>query len=631
MFHRQITPPSARDAYFPESAQSASTSAGSLYSNSNDSSPDSVNTAATTPPRSPYRLNGPLLLPKIRSQDLTTEPSSGPIRHRRSTSTTSCSSFTHGYAPYPTQRPPHLAQRGQSPADHSSLISPVSASSPYDVAAFSTLNSPITFEPAHSRRQSLAACRSTSASSVRGHSRSTSAASVDETVLGRYGYPTYRKMPTYIPAASTSTCTSNYPAVAQPTPAMLVPKFSPAARASLMLQPTPSLSLQCVPDQYISPITPVEPCPFPLSVSVSPPVSVSVPELPREPTISQDASPTTTLMNYLTAPNPTSGLVRRSMCLARPTRMSYYWWDVRNLRRWTDFNVETISSIPGLLDLLNVPLSTSMLPTPPPAHIEPESESSLQELWRTYHAEKVNSALRIAQGPSHMEMRAYPRHPSRDQADFVSNYQSDNERTIFGDERRGRVVGLVKSYNDWNSAMRSEQANKQVYYLQGLAQLHRLMREHGCRYGFIATEIELVCVRCGGPPSPTASPDAGSVPLFGFLELSAPIRLADHGSGSGPAGLPQMTADLALWYLHMLAKKSPLPVPGSAGTAALTWKMDVGGPAALTRQHCIERDSWIPKPQQSEKRKAKLARGWVWPEEPLNKKEVKRVRKTKKC
>ena len=163
--------------------------------------------------------------------------------------------------------------------------------------------------------------------------------------------------------------------------------------------------------------------------------------------------------------------------------------------------------------------------------------------------------------------------------------------------------------------MRNEYPLAKINYLRSLSQLHRYMREHGCRYGFIITEIELVCVRAGGPPA-----GGSQVPLFGYLELSTPISIAT--SGLTKDGGLQMTTDLALWYLHMLAKEEPLP-------GQYSWRMDVGGPAALSRKHHLPQDDWIPKVRQSERREAKRARGWVFPDEALSKRECGKVRKSK--
>ena len=200
--------------------------------------------------------------------------------------------------------------------------------------------------------------------------------------------------------------------------------------------------------------------------------------------------------------------------------------------------------------------------------------------------------------------------------DFRANYQSDIEKTVYGDGR-GRVVGLVRSWTQWNSGQRNGGPAEQVRYLETLSRLHYFMREHGCRYGFIMSEIELVCVRAGGPPSPETS-----FPLFGYLELSAPIRMAT--SGKNEDGSIQMTTGLALWYLHMLAKEQPLE-------GQLHWRMEVGAPADLSRQHHKKlRDPWMPKIHTvDERRKAKTARGWTYPDEPLNKKETGRGKRSR--
>jgi hypothetical protein len=331
----------------------------------------------------------------------------------------------------------------------------------------------------------------------------------------------------------------------------------------------------------------------------------------------QQVPATSSLVEYLSSTNPSPSLVRRVTSAPRGIN-NHFWWDIRNLRSWEDFNITTIKSIPSVLPLLEVPVPANYLPQPCRQNLQPENESALQDICTNYYANKVNAALKVAQGNSHMIMRAIkPVAGQRQQPEFVSNYPSDYEKTLFGDSR-GRVVGLVKCYDQWNTGMRSESPPKQVLYLQGLAHLHRVMREHGCRYGFIMTEIELLCVRCGGPssfstPDPTTVNAQTGVPIYGYLETSAPIRLST--SGSHPeAGDIQLTAALALWYLHMLAKENPFEGMG-------TWRMDVGGPAALTRQNFLDKDTWIPKPQLGEKREAKRVRGWVFPDEPLSKRE----------
>ncbi|KAF2500172.1 hypothetical protein BU16DRAFT_238505 [Lophium mytilinum] len=595
MYSRQTTPPSATFAYIPNSAHSRNSSDGTYMSH--DSSPDSVNTSSTTPPRSPIRQHGPLLLPKVRPQDQITEPTGGPVRHRRTTSNTSIG-YASTFNPY--SRPQSLIRRATSPPNNG-LDSPASTvASPYDVAFHSALNSPITFTPSSRRPSMVAHGRSHSASAIRGHARSSSAGSVDESVIGRFGYPTYRQMPSYVTASSAAPPALNLVTALPTTYPSEVHEVSHMSRT--------------ISSEYsVTDFSPAPAVQYPLAAELQY-------EMFTQPT------QTTTLLEYLTGSNPSPALVRR---ITSPPRgiHTHFWWDIRNLRSWTDFNIQTISAVPGFLSLLSVDVPSTALPTPTRPNMQPETESQLHDLCRDYYAAKVNAALKVSQGNTHMMMRATPSPPgSRQQPEFVSNYLSDYEKTIFGDGR-GRVVGLVKAYDQWNTGMRSEAPNKQVHYLQGLAQLHRVMREHGCRYGFILTEIELLVVRCGGPssattPDPTTVNANAAVPIFGYLELSAPIRLSTHGVHPETGSL-QMTAGLALWYLHMLAKENPLP--GMSGS----WRMDVGGPAALSRQNCLEKDAWVPKPNLSEKREAKRLRGWVMPEEPLSRKECGRGKRAR--
>jgi hypothetical protein len=184
--------------------------------------------------------------------------------------------------------------------------------------------------------------------------------------------------------------------------------------------------------------------------------------------------------------------------------------------------------------------------------------------------------------------------------------ESSSAAAIFGGKPTARVVGLVKSFDRFNTGMRAEGNVKRVEYLRGLAHLHHAMREHGCRYGFILTEIELVFVRNG----------ADHTPHFGFLEVGS-VQLANSDDCEVVDG-PQdarMTACLALWGLCMLAGDEPMP--GHAH-----WKAEIGAPADGTRRKALARDSWMPQPQLAEKREAKRSRGWILPECPVGRKEV---------
>lgn len=524
-------------------------------------SPETSMTAETTPPRSPYRIreNGSRLLPKPRDQDQIMEPvtSTSSFSSHSRTSSLPVNVFSMQFGP---SLPIHsfLNQRSVSPHERGRMTAsvPAQSPSPYDR---------VRSDSACSVRPSIANGRSVSTSNIRTHSRGNSSSNIDATVLRRYGYPTHARVP--------------------------------SAMNHLAPISMPDAQIHSYPNSRRT---------------ASPPARPSRLSAEFELTGEADMA-TSTVLEYLTGPNPTPCLIQRNY---EPSKLqnNHFWFDVRNLRFWSDFNVATLSSIPGLLDLLNVDVSANSLPTPGKVNSAPETPAQLAEICASHHAVKVNAALKVAQGHKHLAIRTLRSAPgARQQPEFVANYQSDGEKTIYGDGR-GRVVGIIKSYDQWNSGYRSGSPIDKVRYLEHLAHLHRFMREHGTRYGFIMTEIELVCVRLGGPPT------EDNVPLFGYLEVAAPIQVS--ASGLGANGELKMTVGLALWYLHMLAKEQPFP-------GQYHWRVDVGGPTALTRRHHIERDDWMPKVTQSDKRVSKRARGWTMPDEPLHKRECGRAKRVK--
>jgi hypothetical protein len=442
-----------------------------------------------------------------------------------------------------------------------------------------------------SRRSSLAMVRAVSGPVLSTpHSRNVSSSSVDEAALLKHGYPTqYRQMPQYITAA---------PTVSTPAP----------------------ISYPVMPVHHVDQFDMISPADG--HGYLSSPVQLN--------TMSQPAQ-TTTIMRYLTEAGPQPGLVCRTVTDQLKHR-DFGWWDVRNLRSWSAFNIETILSINSFPSLLNIPIDFNNLPHPAPINTAPETEFSLRNIFHEYFATRINAALTQTQGSHHLTMRAWNsatfQHAPK--PDFVSTYPNDLLKTLRG-EPRGHLVGIVKAYEEWNSGMRAQSAPSQVKYLKGLAQIHRIMREHGCRYGFIITEIELICVRAGAEDADyararngrnaSAGPhgDEGPRPIFGLLETAPPIPLSRTGI-SPETGVPQLTAGLALWYLHMLAKDEPLP--GQA-----PWKMDVGGPAAVTRHNHLPRDNWMPRVGVQESRVVKRLRGWVMPDEPFSRKEAPNMKR----
>lgn len=629
MYHnlRQTTPPSINAVnYYPDSAESHLTNPN--FFGSADNSPDSILTDITSPTKSPgssIKVYGPPLLPKIRCQDQTTEPTAGPVRPvARAVS-------TGPHAPpslltYALQRPMYHRRatsppEGQDPITtaYSISTSPESAStlstslssvtsmtasttfgsmmghsgvspSPGGSNFGSTLNSPIEMAaPQSSRRSSLAHVRTASAPIVaaRGHSRSASnSSSVDEATIWRHGYPTqYRQVPQYVTAAS----------LAQSTPALAAPMMqqSYSAESNFMMPGDPGNVLMG--DFTYNGVMPAE----------------------RE---------TMSVISYLSTPNPTPALVVRTV-IGMSKNRDWFWWDVRNLRSWSDFSIDTMMSPPDFPRLLTFPFYVDQLPHPPRSSPTPETEHNLRKIYADFFSVKVNAALAQTQGERSLIMQAVNSATSSTtpKPDFISNYHDDIAFNTLNGERRGRLVGIVKAYDQWNTGLRSKGAPDQIRYLAGLSHLHRVMREHGCRYGFIITEIELLCVRAGAEDDAYNAKDKsneamghnslddGPLPIFGWLETAAPIPLSL--SGLDPeTNAPRLTAGLALWYLHMLAKEHPLE-------GQPCWNMAVSGVAAHTRKNCRDRDVWMPKVQQYETRDPKRVRGWVYPQDPVNRKE----------
>ena len=440
---------------------------------------------------------------------------------------------------------PGFQRSTTSPPQCSSTFTPVSTTSTVDTwAEGSAIESPAPFSSNHAGRPFS-------------HTRSTSTPAVDVASLRRYGNPHYRTRPVYLTQ----------------------------------------------PPHYCNPVLPDVPDYDSSELYVPAPTGYRdlTPELCLD-------GPTTTIMEYLTGPNQAVDLVGGKLGIGNGAHL-HQWWDIRNLEEWEDFSLDTILSIPHFSysnetsGLLNVPIPAMALPK---LHanqpiIQPSNERAFQDALTTYYAAKVNAALKTCQGHQHyITMR--PERSKEDGPFYISAYANDETNAL----GRGRVIGVVKTYHVWNTSMQTEKNSKQTLYLAGLSHLHRLMRESNTRYGFIITEIELVCVRMG---------TEDVKPYFGYLELSKPIALSEQTG---------LTACLALWYLHMLAGDTPLD--GQCG-----YKIDIGPPhppkpAPLPRAHVRKpglegRDGWMQRVGEGEKRTARRARGWVWPEDPWSPKE----------
>ncbi|KAK6066471.1 hypothetical protein SCUP515_10657 [Seiridium cupressi] len=499
----------------------------SIISTTESSPSDSISTRVTTPSRSPapIRQHGPILLPKIRSQDQ--EIRQSPAKRARTSLTP---------APKPSRqasfRPSHTRSYTNPETLNQFSAAFYAPSEGQTQYSQSLMCSPVIFPQDDMQSRRASTC------------------SLDGTTLEKYGFPTYRQMPSYLPAVS---------------------------------QPTPVDSYMY--SQY------VPRAPSPLSIASTP-----------EPIAS------TTMMSYLTSANPAPSLVRNISFPLRDPNTRHFWWDVRQIRSWSDFTSSTILSLPGASGLLQCPVPAPLLPQPSTSSRHPETESALHQIYASYYLPKLNSALALSsQRPLQLSVPASTKQTGASEHIFTANVagESSSAAAIFGGKPTARVVGMVKSFDRFNTGMRVEGNIKRVEYLRGLSHLHHVMREHGCRYGFILTEIELVVVRNGGE----------STPHFGFLEVNS-VQLAATGECDEDDDEEQkLTACLALWGLCVMAADEQ--APGQFG-----WKSEIGAPAEGTRRKALPRDDWMPQPQLAEKREAKRARGWVLPEDPVGRKEL---------
>lgn len=546
----------------------SSSKASSIYSavSTVESTPESVCTRGTTPPRAspPVRQHGPILLPKIRPQDqeieacqpaYTYKPAMMKQSSSRGRTATPASSRASSVKPVRSSHVRSFTNPETLNMAYAHLSSLSGAHSLDD--RHSVINpAPLLSSPAFFSNGMLSAEPEDSLAAQR---RASACYSLDASTLNKYGYPTYRQMPFMTPSSDVGT----------PQPELV---FSSAASYAPRSQ-------------------------SPLSLTES---------VEQTPT----PTPSTTLINYLMASNPAASLVRTISFPMRDPSIKHFWWDVRNIRSWSSFNAQTIFALPGASSLLTTPVPMSLLPQNSMSARYPETEAALHSIYASYYLPKLNSALAVSSNrPFQFAVPKKTAHGMNDLL-FVANIAGEaaSAAAIFGGKPSARVVGLVRSFDRFNTGMRVEGNIKRVEYLRGLSALHYAMREHGCRYGFILTEIELVVVRCGTEPTP----------FFGDLEVMS-VQLAvtapEHTDADGNEPVTPLTACLALWGLCQIAGDDT-----PSGHAH--WKAEIGAPAEGTRRKAKTRDSWMPQPQLAEKREAKRSRGWIWPEDAIGRKEL---------
>lgn len=601
-------------SYQGHSRSSSSTSTAYSMDSSPPHSVATVSTRRTTPSRSPVvRTHGPLLLPKIRTQDQTIVPhmmpmpqAQRPTKRQRTSPAPSAmkSSYQRGHARSMTN--PETISFNPNPLTYSPPMS-------HEGSPTTLLGSPVLFPD-----QSFAVQPPPQAPVVDARYQRASSCNLDDVSVEKYGFPTYRQMPAYIvsgPCNAAASNTTKQDSAPAPAPAML----SVSSQPDLTSLPPPSSYF--APYQQQQAYTPRAASPMAPAATLSPEPQTLQPVAPLQPAV-LPATSTTSLLDYLTSANPAPSLVRTISFPLRDPHVKHFWWDVRQIRPWTSFNASTLSALSNgaAASLLSCPVPSTYLPAPPASsQRHPETETALAGIYANYYLPKLNAALALSSNrPVQLSVPSKNGpHATRDTEQmFVGTVPGDasSAAAIFGGKPSARVVGLVKSFDRFNTGMRVEGNVKKVEYLRGLAHLHHVMREHGCRYGFILTEIELVVVRNGLEGTPHFGfCEVTSCQLAATADTSASAAVADGSMGLD--GVP-MTACLALWGLCMLAGDDALP-QGHA-----PFRAEIGAPAEGTRRKALPRDTWMPAPQLAEKREAKRSRGWVMPEDPVGRKEL---------
>lgn len=300
-----------------------------------------------------------------------------------------------------------------------------------------------------------------------------------------------------------------------------------------------------------------------------------------------------------------------------PPPNKIWFFDVRNVRHWAEFKLETMLDIPELRSLLLREVSCDNLPTPRPVTKHPSTEERLRLAYRDYYGVKLNAALRLSNTQPSFQMHTRQGGNSLS-PDFTSSIISG-----LSSSGNNHVVGIVLPREQWSTEMRVGDGNAKVRYLHGLARLQHALRENNCRYGFIITETELICVRYGGDDkiydaerdhtetkfSSSAITSSHHIPIFGFFEITETIDLRHNNMN--PYSEPKMTAGLALWYLHMQAQDQALP-------GHLHWKIQVGTAAAVTRHKYVPVDPWVPKRSERDRRVSTRLRGWAMAEDKFH-------------
>lgn len=304
------------------------------------------------------------------------------------------------------------------------------------------------------------------------------------------------------------------------------------------------------------------------------------------------------LISYLTKPNPIVSSGKSWPGNNTASRRNTYL-EPNAIMDWADFNHETLQAMYG--ETLKIKIRGQKLPDFGghfPFHfIEIQDEDSLEALLIRWNNAVVSCALSVAQNDPHLRA-------SSDLGD-VSNEiymargghahipQTEKKKGLRPDwagiirslvqptsnehqSHKNVLPGDTKLSTKWSSTKwKSSQESQDVEFKKPLCQLLTYCERAQVRYGYILTQEELVAIRISvrpGTKAPATQTSRPGLPRSCNVQTKMEMEFSTANVGSatahrivefksvpwengGEAGEDQLSINLALWWLHMMAAR----------------------------------------------------------------------------
>ena len=288
---------------------------------------------------------------------------------------------------------------------------------------------------------------------------------------------------------------------------------------------------------------------------------------------------TQSLLDYLRTPNPAvSGEACPSGRNSMSSKASYEI--PRKLRKWEDFEYDTLRTIYGgqLRKVLEQEFSLqdfSEIPDFP--FCKYFDENSLESLLIKWNHSTVSEALAKAQAvlgqtQDHIYMvrggQAESPYPERKWKPDWGSVRMPKSGTL--EKRKNLLPGDTKVSTKWSSAMiKTEEpqfSREDIDWMRPLRQIYSYCLRNETRYGYIITDAELVVLRVRLDHDFNQQMSFDSMESFPESQGSLVQRARDAGileykaipwvSGTQGAShtAQSMTVNLALWWLHLIAR-----------------------------------------------------------------------------